>query len=66
MKKKFINGFLMVAMVFATTSSFVSCKDNIDDDLSDVYAQLSTTRSLRLSMPTLRLFRMITTRSSRL
>ena len=41
MKKKFINGFLMVAMVFATTSSFVSCKDNIDDDLSDVYAQLS-------------------------
>lgn len=40
MKKKFINGFLMVAMVFATTSSFVSCKDNIDDDLSDVYAQL--------------------------
>lgn len=41
MKKKFINGFLMVAMVFATTSSFVSCKDNIDDDLSDVYAKLS-------------------------
>lgn len=40
MKKKFINGFLMVAMVFATTSSFVSCKDNIDDDLSDVYANL--------------------------
>jgi hypothetical protein len=30
----------MVAMVFATTSSFVSCKDNIDDDLSDVYANL--------------------------
>ena len=41
MKKKFINGFLMVAMLFATTSSFVSCKDNIDDDLSPVYAQLS-------------------------
>ena len=40
MKKKFINGILMVAMVFATTSSFVSCKDNIDDDLSDVYANL--------------------------
>ena len=33
MKKKFINGFLMVAMLFATTSSFVSCKDNVDDDL---------------------------------
>ena len=41
MKKKFINGILMVAMLFATTSSFVSCKDNIDDDLSPVYAQLS-------------------------
>ena len=40
MKKKFINGFLMVAMLFATTSSFVSCKDNVDDDLSDVYANL--------------------------
>lgn len=40
MKKKFINGFLMVAMIFATTSSFVSCKDNVDDDLSGVYANL--------------------------
>jgi len=40
MKKKFINGFLMVAMIFATTSSFVSCKDNVDDDLSDVYNNL--------------------------
>jgi hypothetical protein len=40
MKQKFINGFLMVAMLFATTSSFVSCKDNVDDDLSDVYANL--------------------------
>ena len=41
MKKKFINGILMVAMLFAATSSFVSCKDNVDDDISDVYAQLS-------------------------
>ena len=41
MKKKFINGILMVAMLFAATSSFVSCKDNVDDDFSDVYAQLS-------------------------
>ena len=40
MKKKFINGFLMVAMVFATTSSFVSCKDNIDDEISPIYANL--------------------------
>ena len=41
MKKKFINGILMAAMFFAATSSFVSCKDNVDDDFSDVYAQLS-------------------------
>ena len=41
MKKKFINGILMAALMFAATSSFVSCKDNIDDDLSDVYANLS-------------------------
>ena len=41
MKKKFINGFLMVAMVFATTSSFVSCKDNVDDDISGVYNNMS-------------------------
>ena len=40
MKKKFINGFLMVAMIFATTSSFVSCKDNIDDEISPIYANL--------------------------
>ena len=40
MKKKFINGILMVAMVLATTSSFVSCKDNIDDEISPIYANL--------------------------
>lgn len=40
MKKKFINGILMVAMVVATTSSFVSCKDNIDDEISPLYANL--------------------------
>ena len=40
MKKKFINGILMAALMFAATSSFVSCKDNIDDELTDVYAQL--------------------------
>ena len=45
MKKKFINGILMAALMFAATSSFVSCKDNIDDDLSDVYANLGKTGS---------------------
>ena len=31
MKKKIINGILMAAMLFAGTTSFVSCKDNVDD-----------------------------------
>ena len=31
MKKKIINGILLVAMVFATSSAFVSCKDNDAD-----------------------------------
>ena len=31
MKKKIINGILLVAMLFAATTSFVSCKDNVDD-----------------------------------
>ena len=33
MKKKIINGILLVAMLFAATTSFVSCKDNVDDNL---------------------------------
>lgn len=41
MKKKIINGILMVAMFFAATTSFVSCKDNVDDELIPVYAQLA-------------------------
>ena len=41
MKKKFINGILMAALMFAATSSFVSCKDNIDDDISPIYNALA-------------------------
>ena len=41
MKKKIINGILLVAMLFAATTSFVSCKDNVDDDILPVYAQLT-------------------------
>ena len=41
MKKKFINGILMVALLFAATSSFVSCKDNIDDELPPIYNALA-------------------------
>ena len=44
MKKKFINGILMVAMLFAATTSFVSCKDNVDDQLVDVYATIEQVR----------------------
>lgn len=45
MKKKFINGFLMVALLFAASTSFVSCKDNVDDDLADLYAQLAAQKA---------------------
>ena len=45
MKKKFINGILMVAMLFAATTSFVSCKDNVDDQLVDVYATIEEVRA---------------------
>ncbi len=31
MKKKIINGFLMAALMLTATTSFVSCKDNVDD-----------------------------------
>jgi hypothetical protein len=43
MKKKIINGILLVALVFATSSAFVSCKDNDSDvktELMDKIAQL--------------------------
>ena len=45
MKKKIINGILMVALLFAATTSFVSCKDNVDDELVPVYAKLAQQKS---------------------
>ena len=41
MKKKIINGILMVALLAATTTSFVSCKDNDEDVKTDLLAQLN-------------------------
>ena len=40
MKKKIINGILMVALLVATTTSFVSCKDYDEDVKTDLTAQL--------------------------
>ena len=40
MKKKIINGFLMVALLAATVTSFVSCKDNDEDVKTDLTAQI--------------------------
>ena len=43
MKKKIVNGILLVAMLFATTSAFVSCKDTDSDvkaELDAKYAAL--------------------------
>ena len=41
MKKKIINGILLAAMLFAGTTSFVSCKDNVDDELVPVWTDLT-------------------------
>jgi outer membrane murein-binding lipoprotein Lpp len=41
MKKKIINGILMVALVGATSTSFVSCKDNSEDVRTDLVAALN-------------------------
>ena len=43
MKKKIVNGILLVAMLFAATSAFVSCKDTDSDKFAEQdakYAQL--------------------------
>ena len=40
MKKKIINGILMLALLAATSTSFVSCKDNDEDVKTDLTAQL--------------------------
>lgn len=41
MKKKIINGILLVAMLFATTSAFVSCKDTDADYKSETDAKIA-------------------------
>ena len=45
MKKKIINGILLVAMLFAATTSFVSCKDNVDDVERGIRTDMETLRS---------------------
>ena len=40
MKKKIINGILMVALVGATSTSFVSCKDTSEDVSKDLMGQV--------------------------
>lgn len=40
MKKKIINGILIVAALFATSTSFVSCKDNLADEVDNGFAQV--------------------------
>ena len=42
MKKKIINGILLSAMLFAGATSFVSCKDNVDDEITNVYVDLNS------------------------
>ena len=45
MKKKIINGILMVALVAATSTSFVSCKDTSEDVKTDLMAQVNAVKA---------------------
>jgi len=45
MKKKIINGFLMAALMLTATTSFVSCKDNVDDEMVGVYNNLAAQKT---------------------
>ena len=49
MKKKIINGILMSALLLAGTTSFVSCKDNVDDVEHGIRNDMETLRSGLLS-----------------
>lgn len=40
MKKKFFNGILLVAALFATSSAFVSCKDNDADEMANIKIEI--------------------------
>ncbi len=42
MKKKIINGILMSALLLAGTTSFVSCKDNVDDVERNIRVDMGT------------------------
>ena len=42
MKKKIINGILMSALLLAGTTSFVSCKDNVDDVETGIRMDMGT------------------------
>lgn len=45
MKKKIINGILMVALVGATSTSFVSCKDTSEDVKTDLMVQVNEVKA---------------------
>lgn len=45
MKKKFYSGMLMVAMLFATMGSFVSCKDYDEDAYAELQGKLDATNA---------------------
>lgn len=45
MKKKIINGILMSALLLAGTTSFVSCKDNVDDVNTEIRQDMQTLKA---------------------
>ena len=53
MKKKIINGILLVAMLFATSSAFVSCKDTDADYKSETDAKIANLEKKLADLQTL-------------
>jgi len=49
MKKKFFNGILLVAALFATSSAFVSCKDNDADEINNVRIELQKSLNTQIA-----------------
>lgn len=49
MKKKIFNGILLVAALFATSSAFVSCKDNDADEINNARIEIQRTLNAQIA-----------------
>jgi hypothetical protein len=49
MKKKILNGILLVAALFATSSAFVSCKDNDADEINNARIEIQKSLNTQIA-----------------